>query len=154
MVRLIVPFDSGLAGLSGVGIGARVRGPGAMSALDRFEVDPDQLAAAALQAPRCQCDRPCLDEWGDCEMCGREIRGEGSLSRAFRIAAYMRRLAWARGAGLDARRDFRGLSDECGSNPPLDVLDAALRARVAALPALDDDPLLGRREPLSSLVAA
>lgn len=105
-----------------------------MSALaDRWTTDPDQLAAAALEAPRCQCERPVLDEWGDCEWCGREIRGEGSLSRAFRIAAYMRRLAWARGAGLDARSDFKGLSVEVGANPDLPALDDALSARVSEL---------------------
>jgi hypothetical protein len=54
---------------------------------DRWTCDPDQLADAALEAPRCRCERPILDEFGDCEMCGREIRAEGSLSREFRRAA-------------------------------------------------------------------
>jgi hypothetical protein len=61
---------------------------------------------------------------------------------------------WAMGAGLDPGSDFRGLSDELGANPELSELDMALSIRVAALTPAEDDPLLGRLEPLSSLVAA
>jgi hypothetical protein len=82
------------------------------------------------------------------------IRAEGSLSRIYRQAAYSRRLMWAMGAGLDPGSDFRGLSDELGANPELSELDMALSIRVAALTPAEDDPLLGRLEPLSSLVAA
>ena len=73
-----------------------------MSTLDDrwADIDPDELAAAALEAPRCECERPVLD--GDeCGYCGREIREPGTLGREFRKAAYDRRLQWARGAGLD-----------------------------------------------------
>jgi hypothetical protein len=127
-----------------------------MGALEftRWEVDPDAMVAEALQAPRCECPKPLLDGGGDCSWCGREFRSAGSMSRRFRQAAYDRRLRWARAAGLDPRIDFKGLTAEVGANPPLDVLDGALMARVAALTPADDDPLLGRREPLSSLVAA
>ena len=107
--------------------------------LTRWEGDPDALAAAALEAPRCMCERPVLD--GDeCGYCGREIREPGTLGREFRKAAYDRRLRWARGAGLDPRRDFRGVHDEVGANPELPTLDAALSARVEALAPAQGDP--------------
>lgn len=96
-------------------------------------------AAAALEAPRCECERPVLD--GDeCGYCGREIREPGTLGREFRKAAYDRRLRWARGAGLDPRRDFRGIHGEVGANPELPTLDAALSARVEALAPAQGDP--------------
>lgn len=76
--------------------------------------DPDTLAGAALEAPRCECERPILD--GDeCGYCGKKIREPGTLGRDFRRAAYDRRLRWARGAGLDARSDFQGLSYQLGT---------------------------------------
>jgi hypothetical protein len=69
------------------------------------DIAPDSLAVAALAAPRCRCEHPILD--GDqCGYCGREIRAEGSLSRDFRTAAYMRRLSWAAGAGLPRSTGF------------------------------------------------
>jgi len=60
-----------------------------MSALAEHwaDVDPDALADAALEAPRCQCERPILDG-DDCGYCGKEIREPGTLGRA----AYDRRL--------------------------------------------------------------
>ena len=86
-----------------------------MSALeDQWAADPDQLANAALAAPRCECPDPVADEYLDCLVCGREIRAAGSLSREFRAAAYDRRLRWARGAGLHPRTGFRGLHEEVG----------------------------------------
>jgi hypothetical protein len=118
---------------------------------DSLEVDT--LASAALAAPRCKCPSPILDG-SECGYCGREVRADGSLSREFRTAAYSRRLSWARGAGLNARTGFRGLSDEVGPNPELAELDAALGLRVAALTPEADDPLRGRLEPLATLLAA
>jgi hypothetical protein len=80
------------------------------------DIAPDSLAVAALAAPRCRCEHPILD--GDqCGYCGREIRAEGSLSRDFRTAAYMRRLSWAAGAGLPRSTGFRGLHEEVGTKP-------------------------------------
>ena len=107
--------------------------------------DPDAKSAAALEAPRCTCDRPILDGWGMC-ICGREIRCEGSLSRAFRMAAYKRRLMLARGAGLHPRTGFKGLARDVGPNPELPALDAALCARVAELVAVEGDPFEGVEE--------
>lgn len=123
-----------------------------MSALaDGWELDPDALTTAALQAPRCRCGSN-LSCGGECCFCGREIRAERSLSRQFRCAAYQRRLSWARGAGLDPCAGFRGLSDEVGANPPLPRLDDALTARLEALlPAEPDDAFV---EDLPALMAA
>jgi hypothetical protein len=116
-------------------------------------MDVDTLAGEALRAPRCKCPSPIVD--GDeCAYCGREIRAEGALSKEFRTAVYMRRLSWAAGAGLPRSTGFRGLADEVGPNPELPELDAALSARVRRIAPAEDDPLLGRLEPLSSLVAA
>lgn len=106
----------------------------------------ETLAVAALEAPRCTCGSNIASE-GECIFCGREVRTVGSLARDFRRAACVRRLAWARGAGVCPRTGFRGLSHELGPNPDLTALDAALEARVAALPPLDGDLMLGGREP-------
>ena len=107
----------------------------------------ESLAVAALEAPRCECLMQLRDQYGQCVGCGKEIRALGTFAREFRKAAYTRRLAWARGAGLDPSTGFRGLSDELGPNPELRALDAAIQARVEVLPSLADDPLLGRVEP-------
>jgi len=113
---------------------------------ETWAVDPDDLADAALEAKRCECVDPLVDGGMECLICGRDIRAPGSLSRDFRTAAYMRRLSWAAGLGLARRTGFRGLSYELGENPELTELDAALT------PA-DDDPLLGRLEPLVAVAA-
>lgn len=83
---------------------------------------------------------PIVDKWRECCRCGGEVRTEGSLSRGFRQAAYMRRLSWAAGLGLPRRTGFRGLSHELGANPELTALDGALSARVEALVAVEGDP--------------
>jgi hypothetical protein len=113
---------------------------------DRWTCDPDQLADAALEAPRCDCPNAVLDlldPFPVCELCGREPRAAGSLARQFRRAAYARRLQWARGAGLHPRTDFRGLREEVGPNPALPVLDDALSARVESLVDVQGDPFEG-----------
>lgn len=63
---------------------------------------------------------------------GREIRQLGSLARAWRLAAYQRELGWAAGEGLDRRNGFRGLSDETGPNPAVELLHGALTDRLDA----------------------
>jgi hypothetical protein len=117
---------------------------------DRWTGDPDELAARALRAPRCECPDPVVD--GDeCAWCGREIRALGTLGREFRLAAYDRRLRWARGMGVHPRTGFRGLAAELGPNPPLEALDAALAARVDELVTVDGDPFAAD---LAELMAA
>ena len=64
------------------------------------------------------------------------------MSQEFRRAAYDRRLRWARGAGVDPRYGFRGLHREVGTNRALEVLDAALCARVEALAPGQGDPFV------------
>jgi hypothetical protein len=76
------------------------------------------------------------------------------VSREFRRAAYDRRLRWARGAGLDPRTDFRGLSGELGANPALPVLHAALEERVAELLPVHGDPFEGLAELLPVALVA
>ena len=123
-----------------------------MSTLDDrwADIDPDELAAAALEAPRCECVHPVFDG-DDCAFCGKEIREPGTLGREFRAAAYDRRLRWARGAGLHPRTGFRGLHAEVGANPALPALDAALSARIERLVAVEGDPFA---EDLPALMAA
>ena len=55
--------------------------------------------------------------------------------------------AWA---GLHPRTGFKGLSRECGPNPPLPTLDAALTAWVEALLPVEGDPF----EDVAALMAA
>lgn len=125
-----------------------------MSALaDRWtdSADPETLAVAALEAARCECGSN-FRVGDECFICGREVRVLGTLSRDFRRAAYDRRLRWARRAGLDPGRGFKGLHAEVGANPELCELDAALTGRVGALaPPVEGDPFA---EDIASLMVA